>query len=89
MTTAHAQASSRWTKLPVSLRAIIVGLLIALPAAKVWPLLILNLGVPLAAIAEAVFLASYVLWAGGGGSPRATQAARATAFRRGRLSARR
>lgn len=85
--TASAQAS-RWTKLPVSLRAIIGGLVIALPAANVWPLLLLKLGVPFAAIAEAVFLALYVWWSGGGGAPRATRAARATAFRRGRLSAR-
>jgi membrane protease YdiL (CAAX protease family) len=86
--TTPAHASSRWTKLPVSLRAVIVGLLIALPAANVWPLLLLSLGVPLAAITEAVFLALYVWWVCGGGSPRSTQAARATAFRRGRLSAR-
>lgn len=42
----------------------------------------------LAAIAEAIFLALYVWWASGGGPPRTTQAARATAFRRGTLSAR-
>jgi membrane protease YdiL (CAAX protease family) len=33
-----------------------------------------------------MFLAIYVWWASGGGPPRATQSARATAFRRGRLS---
>jgi membrane protease YdiL (CAAX protease family) len=44
--------------------------------------------VPLAAIAEAIFLALYVWWAGGGGPPRTTQAARARAFRRGTLSPR-
>ena len=75
-----------WAKLPISLRAIISGLLIALAATNVWPLLLLNLGVPLAAFAEAIFLALYLWWAGGGGPPRTTQAARATAFRRGRLS---
>ena len=84
--TTWARASSRWTKLPISLRAIICGLLIALPPANVWPLLLLNLGMPLASIAEAIFLALYLWWAGGGGPPRTTQAARATAFRRGRLS---
>ena len=83
---AQAHASSRWTKLPISLRAIISGLLIALPPANVWPLLLLNLGVPLAAIAEAIFLALYLWWASGGGPPRTTQTTRATAFRRGRLS---
>jgi membrane protease YdiL (CAAX protease family) len=51
-------------------------------------LLLLNFRVPFAAIAEALFLALYVWWAGGGGPPRTTQAARATLFRRGRLSPR-
>jgi len=54
--TTQAGASTRWTKLPISLRAIVSGLLIALIPANVWPLLLLNLGVPLAAIAEAIFL---------------------------------
>jgi membrane protease YdiL (CAAX protease family) len=78
--------SGRWVKLPVSLRAIVAGLLIALPAANVWPLLLLNLGAPLAAIAEAMFLGFYLWWAAGGGPPRGTQTSRAIAFRRGTLS---
>jgi membrane protease YdiL (CAAX protease family) len=78
--------SGPWVKLPVSLRAVIAGLLIALPAANIWPLLLLNLGVPLAASAEAVFFAFYIWWAAGGGPPRSTQTSRATVFRRGTLS---
>jgi len=74
---------SGWARLPTALRAIISGLLMALIPANVWPLLLLNLGVPLAAIVEVVFLALYVWWASGGGPPRTAQAARATAFRRG------
>ena len=85
--TSH-RAPNIWSRLPIALRAIISGLLIALVPANVWPLLLLNLGMPLAAIAEAIFLALYVWWTGGGGPPRTTQAARATAFRRGRLSPR-
>jgi membrane protease YdiL (CAAX protease family) len=77
---------SLWIKLSVSLRAIISGLLIALVAANVWLLLLLNLGAPLAVIGEAIFLALYLWWAGGGGPPSTTQAARAKAFRRGTLS---
>jgi membrane protease YdiL (CAAX protease family) len=73
-------------KLPVSLRAIITGLAVALAAANVWPLLLLSLGVPLAATAEAVFPAVYLWWVSGGGPPLAMQAARGTAFRRGALS---
>ena len=51
-----------------------------------WPLLLLNLGAPLAALAEATFLALYVWWCSGGGPPRTMQSSRAVAFRRGALS---
>jgi membrane protease YdiL (CAAX protease family) len=78
--------SGPWMKLPVSLRAIVAGLLIALPAANVWPLLLVNLGAPFAAIAEAMFLAFFIWWAAGGGPPRAARTSRANAFRRGSLS---
>jgi membrane protease YdiL (CAAX protease family) len=76
-----------WAKLPISLRAIVAGLLIALPAANVWPLLLLNIGAPFAAIAEAVFLALYLWWAAGGGPPRSSKTSRVSAFRRRTLSA--
>jgi membrane protease YdiL (CAAX protease family) len=85
---ARQEGASLWTKLPVSIRAILAGILIALVAANVWPLLLLKLGVPLATTVEAIFLALYVWWAAGGGPPRAARAARAEAFRRGRLSPR-
>lgn len=75
-------SSGFWSRLPVSLRAIVTGLLVALVAANVWPILLVSLGVPLAAISEAVFLSLYVWWAGGGGPPRKTQDSRAFAFRR-------
>jgi membrane protease YdiL (CAAX protease family) len=74
------------TNLPVSLRAIVRGLLITLVAVNVWPLLLLNLGVPLAAFAEALFLGLFLWWTSGGGPPRTTHAARAAAFRLGKLS---
>ena len=80
------RAPSVWMKLPISLRAILSGILIALVAANVWPLLVLRLGVPLATIAETIVLALYLWWAGGVGPPRRTQAGRAWAFRSGRLS---
>jgi membrane protease YdiL (CAAX protease family) len=50
-------------------------------AANVWQLLLPNLGVQLATLIEAIFLALFVWWARGGGPPRAAQAARARAFR--------
>jgi membrane protease YdiL (CAAX protease family) len=83
MTLLPSRHFSGWARLPTALRAIISGLLMALIPANVWPLLLLNLGVPLAGVVEVAFLALYVWWASGGGPPRTTQAARATAFRRG------
>jgi len=80
MTLLPSRHFSGWARLPTALRAIISGLLMALIPANVWPLLLLNLGVPLAAVVEVAFLALYVWWASGGGPPRTTQAARATAF---------
>jgi membrane protease YdiL (CAAX protease family) len=84
--TTQDRAPSPWTRLPVALRAILAGIVIGMAAANVWPLLLLTLGVPLAAIAEAIFLALYIWWASGGGPPRTAQAVRASAFRRGELS---
>jgi membrane protease YdiL (CAAX protease family) len=77
---------SFWSKLPVSLRAIISGLLIALVAANVWPILLLSLSVPLAALVEMVFLGLYLWWSSGGGPPRRTRDLRQSAFRCGALS---
>jgi len=84
--TTQGHAPGLWTRLPIALRAIVSGLLIALVGANVWPLLVLTLGARLAAIAELIFLAFYLWWAGGGGPPVTTQAVRAVAFRRGRLT---
>jgi membrane protease YdiL (CAAX protease family) len=78
--------SALWSNLPVALRAIISGLLIALVAANVWPVLLLKLSVPIAAIAELIFLSLYIWWAAGGGAPRSTEFSRANSFRRLRLS---
>ena len=59
------RAPGLWAKVPISLRAIISGFLIAMPAANVWPLLLRKLGVPFAAMAEAMRL---LAGAAGGGS---------------------
>jgi membrane protease YdiL (CAAX protease family) len=80
-------ASKRfWSKLPVSLRAILSGLLVALVAANVWPILLVSLGVPLAAVVEMVFLGLYLWWTSGGGPPRRTHDSRQIAFRSVALS---
>lgn len=82
----QAASISFWSKLPVSVRAILSGLLIALVAANVWPILLLSLSVPLAALVEIVFLGLYVWWTTGGGPPRRTRDWRQKSFRYGPLS---
>jgi membrane protease YdiL (CAAX protease family) len=77
-----------WARLPVTLRAIVCGLVVGMAAANVWPLLLLNLGAPIAAAVEIAFLAVYVWWARGAGWPASTHAARADAFRAAPLTAR-
>jgi len=67
--------------LPVSLRAVITGILIAFIPANVWPPLLSRFGVPLAATIEIVFLGLYVWWASGGGPPKTTHTSRSVAFR--------
>ena len=77
---------SSWARIPVVLRAIVSGLLIAMVAANIWPLLLVKLGVPLASLAELAFLTIYVAWASGLGPPAKARLARAQSFRRGSLS---
>jgi membrane protease YdiL (CAAX protease family) len=77
---------SRWAKLPISLRAILSGLFLAVISLNVWPVLLAILRMPLAAFAEAVFLLFFLWWAGGGGPPHSTKSDRAASFRTGKLS---
>jgi membrane protease YdiL (CAAX protease family) len=79
-------APNRWTKLPISLRAIVSGLFLAVISLNVWPVLLAILPMPLAAFAEAAFLLSFLWWAGGGGPPQSTKSNRAASFRSGKLS---
>jgi membrane protease YdiL (CAAX protease family) len=80
------RAPNPWANLPTAVRAILSGLALALIATNVWPLFLLNLSVPLATIAETIFLALFLYWTAGGGPPRTTQAVRANSFRRTTLS---
>jgi len=73
---------------PVRLSALLVGVLVAMAAANVWPPLLLNLGALPGAIIEITFLAGFIWWAQGGGPPKAMHAARIKAFRRVGLSPR-
>jgi membrane protease YdiL (CAAX protease family) len=68
------------------LLSILYGLLIGMIAANIWPIFLRGLSMPLAAIAELIFLGAYVWWAAGGGPPRSWVAARANAFRYTRLT---
>lgn len=82
-------ATGLWPRIPVSARAIVVGLLIGLGAANVWTILALVLGATIwTAVAEVAFLILYIAWARGLGPPRSTSLARRTAFRAGSLSGR-
>ena len=83
---AQENQTGGWAKLPVSLRAIVAGIVIALIPANVWPPLLLSLGVPAAATIEVVFLVLYLWWASGSGPPVRTRGTRAFAFRSGPLS---
>jgi membrane protease YdiL (CAAX protease family) len=83
----NVQSQGIGQRLPIVIRAVIVGLLVGLIAANIWPLLLLSLGMPAAAGAEIVFLALYVWWVSGGGPPKSLRAARAENFRVRSLSA--
>lgn len=68
-------------RVPVLLRAIVTGLVVALVPANVWPPVLFNLGVRSGSLVEIAFLSLFVWWASGAGPPRNSQAARKTAFR--------
>ena len=79
--TEKTQPPGWWMRVPVIVRAIIVGIFIGLVAANVWPLLLLRLGMPTAAGAEVLFLSAYLWWAGGGGPPKSLRVVRADYLR--------
>ena len=70
-----------WSRLPVTPRAIISGLVVGLGAANVWPVLLRSCGLPVAAICEVAFLGLYLAWARGAFPPKSTSAARRWAAR--------
>jgi membrane protease YdiL (CAAX protease family) len=86
MQSRNSQSQDRRSRALIILRAVIVGLLVGMIAANVWPLL-LRVGMPLAAGAEIIFLALYVWWVSGGGPPNSMRAVRAENFRLRPLSA--
>jgi membrane protease YdiL (CAAX protease family) len=78
---------NHWTRLPITLRAIVAAVLTAAISANVWLLLLLNRPVQLAAGLEVLFLTFFLWWAHGGGPPRAARAFRRQAFRSSQLTA--
>jgi len=82
------RSAGLWSRIPVIVRAVVIGILVGLIAANLWPVFLLKLGMPVAAGVEAVFLIVYIWWVRGGGPPRAWKAARAENFRSRRLTAR-
>ena len=74
-----------WSRLPVTPRAILGGLLVGMIAANVWPVLLLKLGAPVGAMIEVALLALYVWWFTGA-APGAWRAERADLGRGARLS---
>jgi membrane protease YdiL (CAAX protease family) len=85
---------SLWPRLPVIVRAVIVGLLVCLPAANVITALAVGIGMSsvgameVVATLEVAFLLLYLWWTRGGGPPRSTKSARARACRAGSFSLR-
>jgi hypothetical protein len=55
-------------------------LLVGLLAANIWPVMLVALGMPLAAVGEVIFLALYVAWVAGNGPPNGWRLARAENF---------
>jgi membrane protease YdiL (CAAX protease family) len=68
-------------RIPVIVRAVLVGILVGMIAANVWPILLLKIGMPIAVLVELVFLLLYVCWAAGRGPPARLKAVRADYFR--------
>ncbi len=62
--TTQENAPGLWAKFPVSLRAIILGLLVGLTAANVWPLFLLHLGVPAEILVSSLFFTAVHLTKG-------------------------
>jgi len=83
----NAQSQRVGARALIIVRALIVGLLVGMIAANIWPLLLLKLGMPIAGVAELAFLGAYVWWVSGGGPPRSLKAFRADNFRVRSLSA--
>jgi len=77
----EGNSNSVWGRMPVVIRAVIGGILVGMIAANIWPILLVALGMPIAAVAEVAFLALYTWWAAGGGAPARFKATRADYFR--------
>jgi membrane protease YdiL (CAAX protease family) len=82
------QATGERPRIVPVLTAIVVGIVVAMLAANVWPILLLSFGVPIAAVMEILFLAAYLYWMAGGWPPTTLRAFRERCFRSRRLARR-
>lgn len=88
----RARSSGAWARLPLMVRAVIMGLLVCLPAANVITALAAGIGMSsisameIVGGTEAVFLLTYLWWTRGGGPPRSSRTARAALARAGAFS---
>lgn len=80
--TRNDRAPGLWARLPVTLRAVISGVVIALIGIYAWGGALFGLGPEKAIPVTLVFLALYMFWASGHLPPGATREARRAAFRR-------
>jgi membrane protease YdiL (CAAX protease family) len=78
--TATARPAKRSPVLVV-LGAVLLGLIVGMIAANVWPVLLLNLKTPVASVLEIVFLTAYIFWVSGGGPPHKWRAFRSECSR--------
>lgn len=85
MSTPQTHGGGLMSRLPISLRAIVGGLLVGMIAANVWPVLLYKLGAPVAAVIEVVFLGLYAWWFTGA-APGAWKAQRTDLGRGGKLA---
>jgi membrane protease YdiL (CAAX protease family) len=79
--------SGAWEKVPVLIRAVVVGAVVAMVGVNLWSLSLLALGYRWGLAAAAVLLVAFVFYCSGHGWPRSTQGARRAAFRATRLTA--
>ena len=76
-----SDSRSFWSKIPIWIRAIAIGLLVNILAVGLWPALALQLPIPVAFVIMTIFLGLYVKYLSGSWRPKSTSAVRRENFR--------